>query len=91
MNSELTKQALAVVGNPNVLVNVVSKRVRQLTTPGSNSRPLIADVAQLGAGDIALLEIIEGKIGFNFLEKEEMQTAPIPASKKRKKAAAAAA
>jgi DNA-directed RNA polymerase subunit omega len=87
LNSDLTKQALAKIGNPNVLVNLVSKRVRQLTTPGSQNRPLIADIGHLGAGDIALTEIIEGKLGFNFLEAPEIQEAPVPASKKRKRAA----
>ena len=82
MNSELVKQALAKVGNPNVLVNLVSRRVRQLTTGGSEGRPLLADTAGLGAGDVALLEIIEDKMDHQLMENpEEVQTA----SKKRKK------
>ena len=54
------KQALAKVGNPNVLVNLVSRRVRQLTSGGGNS---------------ALLEIIEEKMGFfaNVEGEEEPQ------------------
>lgn len=65
MNSELCRQALAKVGNPNVLVNIVSRRVRQLTTGGgASSRPLIADTAGLGAADIALTEIIEDKLAW---------------------------
>ena len=72
MNSEYIKQALAKVGNPNVLVNLISRRVRQLTSGGGNSRPLIESPGTLGAADLALLEIIEGKMGFNpTLEPED--------------------
>ena len=55
MNADLVKKALAVVLNPHVLVNLVSRRVRQLNSGGGGiSRPLLADVANLGAADIAL-------------------------------------
>ncbi len=82
MNSEFVKQALAKVGNPNILVNLVSRRVRQLTTGGSQGRPLLADTAGLGAGDIALLEIIEDKMDYDILENpEEVQ----PQQKKKKR------
>ena len=87
MNSELSKQALAKVGNPNVLVNLVSRRVRQLTTGGgSNSRPLIADTVGMGAADIALREIIEEKVGWDMpiLETTE-ESAPARNKKKNKK------
>ena len=67
MNAELLKQALLVVLDPHVLVNLVSRRVRQLNGGhGATSRPLLADATNLGAADIALLEIIEGKIGFDM-------------------------
>ena len=69
MNPELAKQALAKVGNPNVLVNLISRRVRQLNAGGGGmGRPLIADTGNLGLGDIALLEIIHEKIGFDMPE-----------------------
>ena len=71
------------VGNPNVLVNLVSRRVRQLTSgAGAMSRPFIADVGNLGAADIALMEIIEDKIGFEMPEIVELTR---PVGKKRKK------
>ena len=83
MNAELTKKALEKVGNPNVLINLVSRRVRQLNAgAGAMSRPLVSDAGNLGAGDIALLEIIEDKIGFEMPETVEL-TRPTP--KKRKK------
>src|SRR5215468_8988775 len=69
LNAELTKKALEKVGNPNVLVNLVSRRVRQLNSGGGAlSRPLVADVGNLGAADIALVEIIEEKMSFEMPE-----------------------
>jgi len=82
LNAELTKKALEKVGNPNVLINLISRRVRQLNSGGGAiSRPLIADAANLGAGDIALTEIIEEKIGWELPEPAEV-TRP---TRKRKK------
>ncbi len=73
MNAILVKQALEKVLNPNVLVNMVSRRVRQLTTGGGgSSRPLVADTTNLGAADIALLEIIEDKMSFEMPEIIEL-------------------
>ena len=83
MNSEFCKHALGKVGNPNVLVNLVSRRVRQLNSGGGAlSRPLVGDLGNLGAADIALREIIEEKMGF---EMPEELTAPEPVSRKRRK------
>ena len=77
MNSEIVKKALEKVGNPNVLVNLVSRRVRQLTSGGTGGRPLIADTTGLGAGDIAMLEIIEEKLGWEMVvDQEEAEAAP---------------
>jgi len=70
------KQALAKVGNPNVLVNLISRRVRQLTSGGGNSRPLIEQTANLGAADIALLEIVEGKMDFIMLDPPDESLNP---------------
>ena len=69
MNAELVKKALEKVLIPQVLVNLVSQRVRQLARGGGGeSRPLIADVANLGMADIALREIIEDKMSFEMPE-----------------------
>jgi len=82
LNAELTKKALAKVGNPNVLVNLVSRRVRQLTSgSGGLSRPLV-EAKNHGAADLALLEIIEDKIGF---EMPELVPLVRPSNKKRKR------
>jgi DNA-directed RNA polymerase subunit omega len=83
LNAELTKKALEKVGNPNVLVNLVSRRVRQLNSGGgATSRPLVAEAGHLGAADIALTEIIEDKMGWEIPELEALTR---PVGKKRKK------
>ncbi len=67
MNPALVQQALAKVVNTHVLVNLVSRRVRQLTLRnGTGSEPLVGDVMNLCAADIALREIIEGKMDFEL-------------------------
>ena len=83
MNAELCKRANEKVGNPNVLVNIVSRRVRQLNSGGGGmSRPLIADYGNLGMADIALREILEDKIGWDL---PEIVALVRPVGKKRKK------
>ena len=85
LNAELCKKALEKVGNPNVLINLVSRRVRQLNSGGGSlSRPLIADTANMGAADIALAEIIDEKMGWDVPELAEVEK-PANNSKKRKK------
>ena len=83
MNSELCRKVLEKVGNPNVMVNLISRRVRQLTSGGGSSRPLISDTAGMGAADIAMTEILEDKMGWVVLEPEAVAEAPVP--KRRKK------
>ena len=59
MRTELIEKASEVVEDIPLLINMVSQRVRQLNNGRS---PLITVVERLGAADIALTEIIEGKI-----------------------------
>lgn len=67
MNSTLVRQALEKVPNVPVLINLVARRVRQLNSyGGGTSRPLVANVTNLCAADIALREIIEDKMGFEM-------------------------
>ena len=73
MNSELVKKAMEKVQNQYVLVNLVSRRVRQLNAGGGGmNRPLLIHDANLGAADIALLEIIEDKMDFEMPEIVEL-------------------
>lgn len=69
MNSTLVKLALEKVLNPNILVNLLSQRVRQLNSgAGGKCRPLIAGAEHLSVADIALREIIEDKMSFDLPE-----------------------
>jgi DNA-directed RNA polymerase subunit omega len=84
LNAELCRKALEKVGNPNVLINLVSRRVRQLSSGGGgNSRPLIMDTTGMGAADIALLELIEEKMSWQMLESER-QKAEAPVKKRKR-------
>ena len=69
MKADLIEKANRVVGNVPILVNLVSRRVRQLN---QGRAPLINTAAygpRLGQGDIALIEIIEGKIRAEFADE----------------------
>lgn len=59
MKSDLVEKASELVSDPLVLINLVSKRVRQLN---SGRSPLVPVRPSMGVADIALTEIIEGKI-----------------------------
>jgi DNA-directed RNA polymerase subunit omega len=84
VNAELCKKAAEKVGNPNVLVNLISRRVRQLNSGGGGlGRPLVANANHLGAADIALREILEDKIGWEMPEATEL-VRPQPRKRKRR-------
>ena len=88
INSELIQVALEKVGNINTLINMVSRRVRQLSAGGGGiSRPMVADTTNLGMADIALREIIEEKLGWDTPEMEEWSQ---PVKRKRSRAKPAA-
>lgn len=87
MNSEYIKQAMTKVGNPNVLINVVSRRVRQLTSGGGVSRPLIEQTATMGAADVALMELVEDKMAFSISSSTEEEEESQPAARKPRRRA----
>jgi DNA-directed RNA polymerase subunit omega len=78
VNSKLLEAALQKTTNPEVLINVVSRRVRQLN---QGHRPLVQVDGRMDNSDIALKEIVEGKLDFELPPAEE---APSPRSKKKK-------
>jgi DNA-directed RNA polymerase subunit K/omega len=61
MKSNLVKAASEVITNQQILVNMVSRRVRQLCI---GHRPLVEFIPGLGHADIALSEIAAGKLTF---------------------------
>ena len=83
MNADLCKKALEKVGAPNVLINIVSRRVRQLNAGGGGlGRPLVDVPASMGLADIALTEIIEEKMGW-ILPEEVAAVRLIPQKRKK--------
>ena len=77
MNAELCRKAVEKVGNPNILVNLISKRVRQLNAAGgATTRPLLSEIAGMGVGDIALAEFVEEKMSWEALEIPAQEAQP---------------
>jgi DNA-directed RNA polymerase subunit omega len=65
MRDDYIKEALKSIPDPNLLINVVSRRVKQLKR---GNRPLVESLEKLSPEDIALREIIEGKISHEVAE-----------------------
>jgi DNA-directed RNA polymerase subunit omega len=63
MKSKYFEPARQQIPSPELLVNIVSKRVRQLT---QGNRPLTLVDPKMDLADIALKEISEGKIGYEI-------------------------
>ncbi len=61
MRDDYLKEAHKVIPDSNLLINVVSRRVKQLRR---GSRALVESLEKLSPEDIALREIIEGKITY---------------------------
>ena len=61
MTTQLLQEAAQVIPNQQLLINVVSKRVRQL---GLGHRPLVEATPRSSLTDIALREIIAGKLTY---------------------------
>jgi DNA-directed RNA polymerase subunit omega len=61
MKAELVEAASKVISNHQILVNMVSRRVRQLCL---GHRPLVEFAPGLGHADVALTEIINQKLTY---------------------------
>ena len=91
MKAELVQAASKVITSPQILVNMVSRRVRQLTL---GHRPLVVCAPGLREADIALTEIANGKLTWEStfgqdgtVEPARIVSFPVVAeSKKTKKA-----
>ncbi len=69
MRADYLENALKVIDDPNILVNVVSRRVKQLK---KGNRPLVESLEKLSNEDLALREIAEGKITYELATAEEL-------------------
>jgi DNA-directed RNA polymerase subunit omega len=74
-------QALKIVGNPNILVNMVSQRVRQL---GQGHKALVAADLRMSFMDVAIREIALGKIEYELPAINPSPIATTPKSRKKK-------
>jgi len=64
MTTQLLQEAAQVIPNQQLLINVVSKRVRQL---GLGHRPMVETTPRMSLTDIALKEIVAGKLTYEPL------------------------
>ncbi len=62
MTTQLLQDAAQIIPNQQLLINVVSKRVRQL---GLGHRPMVETTLRMSLTDIALKEIVAGKLAFD--------------------------
>jgi DNA-directed RNA polymerase subunit omega len=93
MKADLVKAASEIIPNQQILVNMVSRRVRQLLL---GHRPLVEYAPGLREADIALTEIANGKLTYESTfgqngTAEAARVVPFPeiivSKKKAKKAA----
>ena len=91
MNADLCRKALEKVGDARILVNLVSRRVRQLNSGGGYGRALVNADPAAGACDVALQEIVEDKITWEAVVTEASEPEAIPVPKRRRKSTAAPA
>jgi DNA-directed RNA polymerase subunit omega len=93
MNADLIKAASEVITNQQILVNMVSRRVRQLSL---GHRPLVEYAPGLREADIALTEIVNKKLTFestfgqNGTAEAHPRVVPFPVAASTKKAKKAA-
>ncbi len=68
MRDEYLIEAQKKIEDPNILINLVSRRVKQLKY---GMKPLVESLEKLEPEDIALREIIEGKIDYELYHSQE--------------------
>ena len=67
MRDDYLQEAQKVITDPMILINVVSRRAKQLK---GGYKPLVESLERLSAEDMALREIMEGKITYQLDEQE---------------------
>lgn len=68
MNAVLLDEASKTITETPILINMVSRRVRELS---AGSRPMVEVEPHMGLADIALLEITKGKLSIISAKAEE--------------------
>ena len=72
MTTQLLQEAAQTIPNQQLLINVVSKRVRQL---GLGHRPMVETTPRMSLTDIALKEIVAGKLAFEAVKAAAQENA----------------
>ncbi|MFW5882999.1 MAG: DNA-directed RNA polymerase subunit omega [Verrucomicrobiota bacterium] len=70
MRDEYLQAAQKKIEDPNILINVVSRRVKQLK---AGSKPMVESLERLSPEDVALREIMEGKIEYELFQTEKTE------------------
>ena len=68
MRNDYIEEAQKIISDPNILINVVSRRVKQLKY---GNKPLVESLERLSPEDIALRDIIEGKITHELFDPDK--------------------
>ncbi|OYV47947.1 MAG: DNA-directed RNA polymerase subunit omega [Verrucomicrobia bacterium 21-51-4] len=62
MREDYLRKAQTIITDPNILINVVSSRVKQLR---DGAKPMIESLERLDLEDVAMRELIEGKLRYS--------------------------
>jgi DNA-directed RNA polymerase subunit omega len=68
MRHTYVQEALKQIKSPEILVNIISRRCRQL---GQGARPLVEIHPKWTFMDVALREVAEGKLSYELITEEE--------------------
>ena len=68
LRDDYLKEAQKKITDPMILINVISRRAKQLK---SGYKPLIESLERLSAEDMALREVMEGKITHQLAEVDD--------------------
>ena len=75
MKSKYLESAQQRIPNPELLINLVSRRVRQLA---QGHRPITQTDPRMDFAEIALKEITEGKVTYELIGEHEVAPESIP-------------
>ncbi len=67
MREDYLKEAQKKISDPNILINVVSRRVKQLK---NGAKPTVVSLEKLDLEDVALLEVVRGNITYELYNSD---------------------
>ena len=80
MRNDYLKQAQQKIQDPNILINVISRRVKQLK---AGSKPCVESLEKLSLEDIALLEVIKDKLSYEIYDPKRIPSGATNADERR--------